>query len=354
MPIRCTPTFVLVLILCLGAFERVAAQTDPSAGATPAASAERRAQFEQFVSRWGTYVQQVYGIDAQVWARRIASEFLHADAGNVQQAMTRNTIEGAMASINGYGHRLPDDQAKRPWPETSLSASGLTLPLLGSVGFDMVYTPIQPCRVVDTRFTGAGPIATSGTRSFRAAGAANYTSQGGSATNCGMNGQIPGAVVLNVTAVFPTGPGHAIVYPFGSAQPTTASVNFVAGAIVNNSIITQVPDPAGASDFTIFTTAQADYVVDIVGYFDSPAATPIECLTTPETSVDVAVGNVGSLAAPACAVGHTPVSLNCSAFGNAALLNLISLSGNTCVAYNASVNLRTLVASQVCCRVPGR
>ena len=115
------------------------------------------------------------------------------------------------------------------------------------------------------------------------------------------------AVAINLTAVTPTGAGYATVYPFGSAQPLAASVNYAAGAIVNNALIVQIPT---TSDFTIYTYAESHYVADIVGYFAPPQATELDCThTTAQVSV---VALIVTVEAPACPATYSMVSVGCT------------------------------------------
>src|SRR5439155_11294970 len=97
------------------------------------------------------------------------------------------------------------------------SAASEVLALQGNV-----FTPVEPCRIADTRVSG-GPIAGGDTRAFNVVGASlDYSSQGGSATGCGIPGFASGvpqvsAVVLNVVAVQPTAQGFLTIFPGDSS-----------------------------------------------------------------------------------------------------------------------------------------
>jgi len=54
---------------------------------------------------------------------------------------------------------------------------------LGDTAADLVYTPVTPCRILDTRLAG-GPLAADTPRSFSVT-AANLGFQGGNASGCG-------------------------------------------------------------------------------------------------------------------------------------------------------------------------
>ncbi len=74
---------------------------------------------------------------------------------------------------------------------------------------------------------------------------------------------------LNVTAVFPDGPGFLTVYPCGSLRPQTSNVNYQAGQVVPNAVLVQL---SAAGTVCIYTLAATDMVVDVSG-FAQPGAT---------------------------------------------------------------------------------
>lgn len=312
------------------------------------ASPKERAELtRRFVSKWGAYVQRVYGVQPGTWAKRIGPSLGTVDGDNLRNALTRDTFEGAMSELTGDGGRLTDAQMK-----AKLIAAGGEK-ALGALTNDVVYTPIQPCRIVDTRSTAAGAIANNSTRSFVGINASSFTSQGGSSTNCGTLGLNATALALNVTAVTPSGAGYATVYPFGTAQPLASSVNYTAGAIVNNAIIAQIPNPLSSFDFTLYTFAQSHYVIDIVGYFAPPVATALQCVDTANTTVaNIAAGGTANANAPACPVGYTQTATNCET--SSWLMPIVFSHAGTCSARNNDTTPQDLRASRTCCRVPGR
>ena len=69
--------------------------------------------------------------------------------------------------------------------------------------------------------------------------------------------------MLNVTAVFPSGPGYLTVFPCGSPQPLASNVNYPAGQVVPNAVLAKVGTDGKVC---IFTLADTDLVVDVNGY----------------------------------------------------------------------------------------
>lgn len=325
----------------------------PASSAAPLTPRERGNVARQFVLKWGPYVQRVHGVDVRTWARRMVPSFVAADPTNLRDALQRRTFEGAMAALTGHGNALPDDNVVAKLNAAALtSADPVPGKALGSALEDLVYRPVTPCRIVDTRNTGEGPIAANGTRSFVALNT-TYAAQGGSATDCGTTGAtLAGAVALNVTAVLPNAAGFATVYPFGTAQPLASSVNYTAGAIVNNAIITRIPNPLTNSDFTIYTFAQAHYVVDIVGYFSAPQATALQCTQSSLATVDMPAGGSATVFSPACPTGYTKTGTSCDTTSTSAYLTISAIGG--CQGRNTSGSVQQLSAQATCCRVPGR
>ncbi|HEX4855072.1 hypothetical protein [Arenimonas sp.] len=328
------------------------AGTSLVAGTGAATPAERAELARRFVATWGGYASEVHGVDLDGWQAHMAATFAQGDADNLREAMRRDTFEGALAALGGVGHRVDDGQiidalaAAGPAPDIGQA--------LGALGEDLVYNPIQPCRIVDTRVAG-GVIGAAQVRSFEVAGAASYASQGGDAGNCGLQGEVPSAVVLNVTAARPAQAGFATVFPHGTVQPLAASVNYAGGDIVNNSIISKVPNPASSLDVSIYTFAESHYVVDVVGYFAPPRTTSLSCVSGGAGTISVGAGQTATVFSPSCPVGYTEVNLDCETSGPSMTLEYSSLRlGGSCRVRNGGTSDSTISAVRRCCRVPGR
>jgi len=328
---------------------------DTGAAASPA---ERGELIRRFVLKWGGFAERVYGVDVRVWSRRMVPTFVHGDGDNLREALRRDTFEGALAALAGVGHRVDDnrvlDALAASAPETPVGRLPISTKLLGDLTQDLVFTPIQPCRIVDTRIAG-GPIAAGQVRSFNAAGQASYTAQGGSTGNCGLQAEEPAAVALNVTAVAPSGGGYATVYPYATTRPETASVNYANGSVVNNAIVAKIPNPPLSLDFTIYTFSASDFVVDVVGYFAAPRATALSCVDTAYATTTIVSGGTGEATAPACPTGYTATHIDCQSNSWSMPIVYSTLKGGgLCGARNGGASSAVLSAARRCCRVPGR
>jgi hypothetical protein len=333
----------------------------PTAVSAAKLSPKERGQLtRQFVLKWGAYMQRIYSVPVGTWAQRMVPTFVGADSTNFRNALKRDTFEGAMAELNGTGHRLGDEEIitnlASVGANTAADKPRIVARTLGALTNDLVFTPLQPCRIVDTRLTAAGTIAASSTRSFVGLNSSNFAGQGGSATDCGTFGLSATALALNVTAVAYAGTGHATVYPFGTALPASSSVNYNAGSFAtNNGIIARVPNPVSTFDFTVWTAQTSHFVVDIVGYFAPPVATALDCATVSGTPTNVNAGAYASLPTLFCAANYTPVALSISAGENVLVADSYT-AGNAGQIFvrSLSANAQNVTAKLMCCRVPGR
>lgn len=332
-----------------------AAASKATAASASAAKSSRAQMTRAFTNKWSGYVQRVYGMPADVWSQRMAPSIAGADPTNLSNALKRDTFEGAMAELAGVGQKLSDDKAITM---LAVNKGGTVTPdVLGSLANDLVYTPLQPCRILDTRNVG-GAIAAGGTRSFDTLTfGGSFTYQGGAATDCGLNFAVT-AVALNLTAVQPNAAGFATVYPYLTTRPTASTLNYTAGAIVANETILKIPNPYGADDFTIYTLEASHYVADVVGYFAAPIATALQCESVPDaTPTLMTPGTYGDSTSGSCSAGYTIVSGECNTALDTTRLvdNDINASNYGCQAYNGSgASNDTVNAIARCCRIPGR
>ncbi|MBP6750421.1 MAG: hypothetical protein KA144_12335 [Xanthomonadaceae bacterium] len=321
---------------------------------------QRGAMARAYVLKWGGYVQRVYRVPVKVWASRMVPTFVHADADNFRNALKRTTYEGASAALSGVGMRVTDDQVidtmARAKLVPSVTKPDVVTQALGAAASDLVYTPITPCRILDTRVAG-GAIAGTFSRDFSAVvgSGGNFSSQGGSATDCGAVAAGQAAVVINVTAVTPTGAGFATVYPFGAVRPLASSVNYTAGAIVNNTVVAKLPTPLTTKDFTIYTFATSDFVADIVGYYAAPQATALECITVSGTAATVPANTYGYGFGVSCPVGYGSTNAGFQAAQKVVMADgyMGPTQGNFFV-YNLDSSAQVVTPWVHCCRVPGR
>lgn len=231
---------------------------------------------------------------------------------------------------------------------------------IGSVAADLVYTPVTPCRIFDTRVSqgGTGPIPAAGTKNFFIWGQSSYASQGGAASNCGITaGSNTAAVAVNFTVVSPATPGFITAFPFGTTRPTAATVNFNAGDVRGNFSIAK-NSQGGASDLSIFSTSNVEVVGDVVGYYSRPvSAGSFECIDTVSLgTTPLPASSTATVSSSACTADFAMTGGSCIAnsFGANVVTSRVNGSTYFCAYQNSLASAATVEARGRCCRVPGR
>ena len=150
---------------------------------------------------------------------------------------------------------------------------------LGDQTAELAYTPINPCRILDTRSTVAGPLVPNVARTFDGY-ATNFASQGGTGSGCGIPNGVA-ALAMNVYAVNPTNLGFIKVWPANATEPDVSTVNYQVGitAIATGTLVPV--NQANSNQFTAKSPAVVDFIADVVGYFKPPGDA---------TSLDIKVG----------------------------------------------------------------
>ena len=135
------------------------------------------------------------------------------------------------------------------------------------------FTGVEPQRILDTRNNIGDQSAVSGGK-FRAFDDRNFAIAG--IANIPRDAE---SVVLNVTAVSPTGNGYITVYPDGSARPDASHLNLAAGVDRSNLVVVKI----GSTGKIRLVTAEAGshVIVDVFGYFG-----PSSLVTSKTSTVD--------------------------------------------------------------------
>jgi Chaperone of endosialidase len=147
----------------------------------------------------------------------------------------------------------------------------------------LMFNSVAPCRILDTRLSGAGALGSGETRTFHVVGStSNFGGQGGHAGGCGLPGFAgPGqpqvqAVLLNFVAVTPAGAGHLTAWASDTAAPLASVLNYAKvtdqtlGVPLNlaNGIAVPVRQDVEGDDISINAAPSSTHVVaDVVGYW---------------------------------------------------------------------------------------
>lgn len=180
----------------------------------------------------------------------------------------------------------------------SLCLSEAVMAQLGDYDKDYTFTPVPPCRIVDTRRVVEGHFAIGEFREYFVHGDGGVTaSQGGIDTGCISPVGEPRGVMLSFIAVPFSGNGTINAYPAGdiapergtllSYQKETGQKIITASAAVKtkyvlNSEIDEISGLNTNKDIAVRNRrGETHLVIDVIGYYDSPNASGSVEYTSP-------------------------------------------------------------------------
>ena len=235
----------------------------------------------------------------------------------------------------------------------------------------LVYKPLEPCRIMDTRSATPGsgvqgPISGNVLKSipgFITAGQ-NWGQYGGaSSSDCGLTSP-PGnsihAVALVATILNPNFDAYLGISDIGTLSTVLSNValNFTSGQGLSTMYI--VPQIASNSIyFAMPTGLSAQLIYDVVGYYVVSDATALQCTTLSSAPLSILGSNgTGNATSPACAAADTLTAGGCdSTSPTMSIAQDKATGGNTawfCSAINRGGSAANLTAKATCCRVPGK
>ena len=186
---------------------------------------------------------------------------VHADGTPVPNASNLNytvgtTVAGLVVVKLGSNGRV--DVFSSAASDVIADVSGYYV--AGSVTDAGGFASLTPSRLLDTRSGVGAPAA-----AVPAGGSVDLQVLG----RGGVPASNVGAVVINVTAVTPTGAGWVTVYPDLVGQPGTSNLNFVAGRTVPNLVV--VPVSSNGKVRLTVSGAATELLADVAGYYRSGA-----------------------------------------------------------------------------------
>jgi hypothetical protein len=148
------------------------------------------------------------------------------------------------------------------------STDTVDITILNDIAKGVLYTPVTPCRIVDTRNAG-GAIPPGGIRSYEVYGnEATIGSQGGNSAGCPSPSGEPYAVDLNVTAVPMAGQGHLRLFSFNTPTPNSSVLNYSTGAgKMANAVSVKTCYGCGKDVDVHNFVGTTHVVIDVMGYY---------------------------------------------------------------------------------------
>jgi hypothetical protein len=211
--------------------------------------------------------QQVQGLIAETIRRHAARP--------VAEATVERDARRLAASLSDRELREASARGDATVAFDAIVAKAAAAPALGDPSADLLFVPVPPCRIIDTRLAGGGILTPGTTYSFRVTGVDAFQAQGGQDGGCGIpaGAATPeaAAVVINFVAVGPQGPGDMRAWPYGQPKPTSSIINYanVGGLNIANGLVVPI---SGVStqpfDINVSPDVSGAYLVaDVTGYF---------------------------------------------------------------------------------------
>jgi hypothetical protein len=279
---------------------------------------------------------------AAAWmlATVIAAEPASAGADKGRSAL----VESVLASVEAASQQ-PFDGAVRRFLEQVLSRYSaedlesmrregrLTVGAadLGESQAELVYTPVTPCRIIDTRSAGGslppwnGGDPTAFIRDFRVVGT-GLQGQGGNPSGCGVIAAAT-AAVINFVAVDAAGLGDFRVWSYSTpvvGPPAASVVNYAlpgSGLNVANAVTVPICNrflPGNPCDFDIRVMAEGSsvhLVADVVGFYNRVSKESVKSFT-----VTNSVANPTTISTACSNLGNGQVTINAPVAGRVVVL----------------------------------
>jgi hypothetical protein len=226
----------------------------------------RATVIDRIVGEWGAALTQSgAGIDAA----QLREMLMGMRADQLLAASLAGSLEGLR---NVVAAALVTDAEARP--------SLLQAKALGDASQDVVYVPVTPCRLVETRgtfpavFQGGGPFASNEVRT--------YTLQGGNGVCLTQlpASVTPSAIQLQVFGIpTTTASGDIEILPQGSTFGSTAALVYLGNNAFTSAAVTSLANIANKQISVQVRGGGAHVAIDVVGYFRAPAGGFVSSVT---------------------------------------------------------------------------
>lgn len=264
---------------------------------------DRAGFIDQLFAQWAPYVDiNKYDLQAELGpiAMKVPAWQLYG-ASLVGDFRTMMRVLRGELGAGPYINAFEEPQPKMA-PASFLDPSDA----LGSLSDSLVFTPISPCRVVDTRGTGArtGIIAAGAARSFDLTTSAFSSGQGGATSCTGLPGYSYTAWAVNITATGYSDSGWLVAWPYSGTEPTASVLNFGTAIYAIASGQTLTGCTGCIDDVTIRAANAATHVIiDVVGYYRDATVSPAAVTRIAGTPLSIAAGGRAFITSGACPAG---------------------------------------------------
>jgi hypothetical protein len=225
----------------------------------PAYQENQISELEEFTANRETVIEELvkmWFMDIPGWEAEFRSLLNVANDSKLQAILNAESYAEVQAILGGG---TPD----------FYSADSTFDPFkLGDPDKDFVYTPVEPCRIFDTRKAG-GKILAYSSRNFNVHGGASLMiPQGGNPAGCYSPRGEPRAVHMNIAVVGTNASGFLTVWPKGASRPNAAVINYAPGKNdpISNSFTVKTGFIVG-QDISVYARSTTHVVADVMGYY---------------------------------------------------------------------------------------
>jgi hypothetical protein len=281
--------------------------------------ADRAAWVDAFLTQWEWVLDPaVYNVRSELGAIAMKAPAWQLYAASLVGDFT--TMMQVLRGTRSAGAIVNSLAAPQPKMQPAAVQGRTVRPLvLGDTTNQLVFTPLAPCRVVDTRPGPAGngirtgPLPANATRDFDLANEITLNAQGGGPFPCpGLPVISPFGWAVNITVVsglYSTA-GGLKAWGFNSTEPNASVINWQAGqagAIANGVIL--MGCFSCADDITIRAFGDATHVIiDVMGYFQEASATTATVSEFLGSSASVTPGQSEFVMGGSCPAGTVLMS----------------------------------------------
>lgn len=180
---------------------------------------------------------------------------------------------GGINVASGSGLQGVPDPAGPPDPPP-LPVSAEALPPARA---ELLFVPIDPCRIIDTR-EGGGALVGDVVRSFFITGTTGFVPQGGKSGGCGIPAGAK-SITFSITSTNTVRDGRVVTFPTGSTTPNSTTLTYHSGEKDTSSGTVKLGTNGKMSVRNFGATT--DLVVDVAGYY----VEQIEGMVAPSGSI---------------------------------------------------------------------
>lgn len=347
-----------------------------------AADANKGALRTKILADWrATAVELKFDIPR--WEAKLTRWLNMADGERLLKADAAIHYDHLVAILKGWdsvAQTFLAEEAAMIADRKALKVTGLpnTPKVLGAPSTDLVYVPLaNTCRFYASSDAGTNGgffgAPNSNTRFFTVDGSAG--AYAGGAVGCDTGGVEPAAIVATVTSFANNGGGFFLLRPFSGAAGSSTINMQTSGALGNDAVAntTIVKVCQGCSndialESSFGTGVVSHVIIDIIGYYVPPQATPLDCVREHTTFIAPVFSGSGRTfnSGTVCRTGYTFTGSGCYAFNNDVYVESTATYSSTpttgyqsggqayCSVVNYSGAPKTVYQDTFCCRVPGR